>query len=107
MSPEPQREEDPGGDHATPEDIELTRVVEREKTIGIVWVGFFITIGVVTVVIGVVKALDKPPWLVALTAILTALFGPSGVVALVIRSRRRYVQKTQSRTAELEKRIDP
>src|SRR4051794_15433611 len=106
MTQEHQPSQEPNPQHVTGEDIELARVIEREKTIRIIWIGFFVTIGLVAIVVGVVKALDRPPWLVALSAILLALFGPSGVITILIRTRQRYVKKTHQRTVELEEKLD-
>jgi hypothetical protein len=58
-------------------------------------------------VYGIARVLDKPAWLTAFLAILASLAGPSGIIAVLIRLRARYVKKTKRRNAELEKRVDP
>ena len=95
-----------GQGRVTSNDVKLAHVVEREKTIRIVWIGLFVTIGLVAIVVGVVKALDKPPWLTAMIAIIGALIGPSGVITVILRTRKKYVDKTHRRTVELEERLD-
>lgn len=87
-------------------EISLIALIEREKTLRIFWIGLFSVIGLGLIVYGVVHLMSRPAWLDALIVVLAALFGPSGVIALLIRSRRRFAIKTHTRIVELERTID-
>ncbi len=89
-----------------PNFVEIVRVHERSKTVRTIAVGIIVLLSIITIVIGVVKVADKPPWLTLCLAIVVALIGPSGVIYQLIRSRKKYVEKTHRRTARLEKELD-
>lgn len=100
---------DDAGEPAQPswETVEITRIREREATIRYVTKSVCITLGLAIVTYGIVKALDKPPWLQALSIIAAGAPGPGFVIRRLILSRRKYVKKTHRRIVDLEKTIDP
>jgi hypothetical protein len=107
MSQEKNRDEDKSDTRPSKDDFEPIRIIEREKTIRTIWIGAFITIGLITLTVGVVMALKQPPWVTALGMVLAALVGPTGVITVLLRTRRQYVQKTHRRIVLLEKKLDP
>ena len=56
---------------------------------------------------GIVQIVAEPPWLKLTALIVICLLGPSGLLAVVVRSRQKYVHKTHKRVVDLEKLVDP
>lgn len=55
----------------------------------------------------VVKIMDEPAWVTVVAALIVAIAGPSGIIALLIKRQRRYTRHNQERLASLERAADP
>jgi hypothetical protein len=86
--------------------VELARIDARVRMTRIVCITLGVTVGMLCLTYGIVTVLDKPPWVTIVLAFLTAFFGPSGVIAMILRSRRKFVKKHHRRVVMLEKQIE-
>ena len=87
--------------------IELARILDRGKTVRTIVICATVLGGVIAIVVGVVLCREKPPWLVLAVYIIGSLIGPSGVFMVLLRTRKRYIEKHHSRVVRLEKLLDP
>ena len=87
--------------------LEYKRIEEAAKTARWRCLSVCGTIAVIAIVIGVVKVVDKPPWMSLTALVILSLIGPSGVIRELIRSRRKCIDKHHRRCVDLEKRLDP
>jgi hypothetical protein len=88
-----------------PGTVEAIRIIERGKTLRAVTICVCITVGVGMIVWGLIQIADQPPWLTLSLAILAALAGPSGILYVVIRSWRKYIEESHRRTVQLEQQL--
>lgn len=89
--------------------VEIARIQERGRTIRTAVIASAIVLGLLILTVGVVKAievLEKPPWLVLVAIIVAALLGPTGVITVLLKSRRKAIEKDHRIRAKLEQEID-
>ena len=86
--------------------VELAKIDARVKSTRIRAIAACIIIGMVCLTVGIVRYLDQPPWPKVLLAIIPALLGPSGVIWLLLLSRKKFVNKHHHRIVVLEQRLD-
>lgn len=101
-----ERQNDDAGAPKRSDLVEITRIEQRWKTFGIWGICVAIVIGIKIIADAVVEIVSDPKWWQVVGAISLALVAPSGVLALLLKSRVKYVRKTHRRTAELEQVID-
>lgn len=65
-----------------------------------------ILFGIALVVFAVIQ-ITQPPWVTVAIALGTAILGPSGLIALLMRLRLKYLAKYHRHLAQLEERLDP
>ncbi len=87
--------------------LELKRIEEAARTSRWRWLSGCATIGLIAVVVGVVKIVDKPAWVEIVVLLIFALIGPSGVIQTILKSRKRYIEKHHPRVVERERLRDP
>lgn len=86
--------------------VEIVRILQRGRTLRFAIVGATITAGIVAIVVGVVLA-TKPPWWQLGIVMFGTLFGPSGIIFYLLRSRQQFIEKHAKRTRQLEQDVDP
>ena len=86
--------------------VQITRIRERGKTLRTFFVCATIILGIGMVVYGLMQIVAEPKWWQVGGAIVLALIAPGGVIRVLLKSRKKYVEKTHRRTAELEQGID-
>lgn len=91
-------------DQIQPE-IEIARIFDRGRTIRTIVVCATTVCGLAVITVGYIIS-RKPAWLELVAMILATLFAPSGVIFVLIKSRKKYIQKHHDRVVSLEKRID-
>lgn len=105
----PRNAPDPSPSKLTKHHVDLSRIAERHRTARWGIVGAVFVAGLYFIRDVLIAYMNDPPLLKAFMATLAALTaGPSGLMIwLVIRSRKRYIDKHQGRVVRLEKIVDP
>ena len=88
-------------------EVELARIITRGSVAKTAIVCATIVSGLLIVCITAYKMTAKPPWLVVVLSVVTALAGPSCGLGIVIWLRKRYISKHHRDRVVLEKQIDP
>ena len=86
--------------------VELARIDARVRLTIICAVAACVIVGMACLTIGFVKYLDQPPWPKVILVLIAAIFGPSGVMWLLLRSRKKFVKKHHHRIVVLEQKLD-
>lgn len=87
--------------------LELHRINERSRVIRTIVVCGTVVIGIGCVTYGFVSVYAKPNWIDVLIVVLLSMFAPSPVMLVILRTRRKLLDKAHRRTVELERRLDP
>ena len=87
--------------------LEYKRIEEAAKTARWKWLSVCATIGVIAIVIGIVKIMDRPPWFALVSLIVVSLIGPSGVIQILLATRKKYISKHHPGRVAHEERLDP
>ena len=87
--------------------VEITRILQRGRTLRTLIICATVVAGVAIVAYAITEIVADPRWWQLVGVIVLSLIAPGGVIARLLKSRRKYVKKTHRRTTELEQRTDP
>lgn len=88
-------------------DVDLVRIIARASVIKTIAICVTILAGLITLCVTAYKMTDKPPWLVAVLAVIASLGGTSSFLGMAFWLRSRYIAKHHRDRVELEEHIDP
>lgn len=90
-----------------PPSVTATRIIQVNTTIRYGFVCSAIVLGLYFIKEGLESVLGEPPWVQVVSLVIVCLIGPTGLLAVVIKSRTQAVRKHHRRVVELEERQTP
>lgn len=105
--PEPSSDRAPTPPAVSDNMVKLYSIADRERTTRWLIVAIAVVVGVLIITIGAVLMMNAPSWETIVITIVVNLIGPAGILRMVIKERRRAVDKQHRRVVKLEKLLDP